>query len=161
MALSRAGGRRGHRAALPRRFGTLGAAPPGEGNVSWIELNSAKAATPTRVAHAQPWPDWARHEGLLAGTSPSDPRRHARRRATAERCAWSLVAGLMIWLGLGGVTWASDADLVVVGPLVTMAAGKPNARGFAVAGGKITFVGDAASAQKRLRPGGRLIVLEP
>src|SRR5262245_18365556 len=53
------------------------------------------------------------------------------------------------------------ADLVVVGPVVTMAAGKPNARGLAVTGGKIAFVGDAASARKRLRPGGRLIVLEP
>jgi predicted amidohydrolase YtcJ len=64
-------------------------------------------------------------------------------------------------MGLGGVSWASDADLVVVGPVVTMAAGKPNARGLAVTGGKIAFVGNAASAQKRLRPGGRLIVLEP
>jgi predicted amidohydrolase YtcJ len=129
--------------------------------MSWIDLNSGNAATPTRVAHAQPRPDWARHEGLLAGTSPSDPHRHARRRATANRCARSLVAGLTIWMGLGGVSWASDADLVVVGPVVTMAAGKPNARGLAVTGGKIAFVGSAASAQKRLRPGGRLIVLEP
>jgi hypothetical protein len=64
-------------------------------------------------------------------------------------------------MGLGGVSWASDADLVVVGPVVTMAAGKPNARGLAVTGGKIAFFGNAASAQKRLRPGGRLIVLEP
>ena len=64
-------------------------------------------------------------------------------------------------MGLGGVSWASDADLVVVGPVVTMAAGKPNARGLAVTGGKIAFVGDAASARKRLRPGGRLIALEP
>ena len=63
-------------------------------------------------------------------------------------------------MGLGGVSWASDADLVVVGPVVTMAAGKPSARGLAVTGGKITFVGDAASARKRLRPGGRLIALE-
>jgi predicted amidohydrolase YtcJ len=63
-------------------------------------------------------------------------------------------------MGLGGVSWASDADLVVVGPIVTMAAGKPNARGLAVTGGKIAFVGDAASARKRLRPGGRLIALE-
>ena len=129
--------------------------------MSWINLNSGNAATPTRVAHAQPRPDWARHEGLLAGTSPSDPHRHARRRATANRCARSLVAGLTIWMGLGGVSWASDADLVVVGRIVTMAAGKPNARGLAVTGGKIAFVGDAASAKKRLRPGGRLIVLEP
>ena len=53
------------------------------------------------------------------------------------------------------------ADLVVVGTVATMAAGKPNARGLAVTGGKIAFVGDAASARKRLRPGGRLIVLEP
>src|SRR5262245_46085293 len=53
------------------------------------------------------------------------------------------------------------ADLVVVGTVVTMAAGKPNARGLAVTGGKIAFVGDAGSARKRLRPGGRLIVLEP
>ena len=128
--------------------------------MSWIDLNSPKAATPTRVAHAQPRPDWARHEGLLAGTSPSDPHRHARRYATANRCVRSLVAGLTIWMGLGGVSWASDADLVVVGPVVTMAAGKPSARGLAVTGGKIVFVGDAASARKRLRPGGRLIALE-
>ncbi len=72
----------------------------------------------------------------------------------------SLVAGLTMWMGLGGASWASDADLVVVGPVVTMAAGNPNARGLAVTGGKIAFVGDAASARKRLRPGGRLIVLE-
>src|SRR5262245_41144253 len=52
------------------------------------------------------------------------------------------------------------ADLVVVGTVATMAAGKPNARGLAVTGRKIAF-GDAASARKRLRPGGRLIVLEP
>src|SRR5262245_66513727 len=164
MARSRAGGRQRYRAALPRRFATLGAGgppPPGEGNMSWIDLNSVNAATPMRVAHAQPRPDWARHEGLLPGTRPSDPHRHARRRATAKRCAWSLVAGLTLWMGLGDVSWASDADLVVVGPVVTMAAGKPNARGLAVTGGKIAFVGDAASARKRLRPGGRLIVLEP
>src|SRR5262245_18363467 len=133
---------------------------PEEGIMSWIDVNSANAATPTRVAHAQPWPEWARHEGRLAGTSPSDPHRHARRRATANRCARSLVAGLTIWMGLVGVSWASDADLVVVGPVVTMADGKPNARGLAVTGGKIAFVGDAASARKRLRPGARLIVLE-
>ena len=138
-----------------------GRPPRGEGVMSWIDLNSAKAATPTRVAHAQPRPDWARHEGVLAGTSPSDPHRPARRRATANRCARSLVAGLTIWMGLGGISWASDADVVVVGTVVTMAAGKPNARGLAVTGGKIAFVGDAASARKRLRPGGRLIVLEP
>jgi predicted amidohydrolase YtcJ len=129
--------------------------------MSWIDLNSANATTPTRVAHAEPRPDWARHEDLFAGTSSSDPHRHARRRATANRCARSLIAGLTIWMGLGGVSWASDADLVVVGPVVTMAAGKPNARGLAVTGGKIAFFGNAASAQKRLRPGGRLIVLEP
>src|SRR5262249_35452938 len=86
---------------------------------------------------------------------------HATRRATAKRCAWSLVAGLTIWMGLAGVSWASGADLVVVGRVVTMAAGKPNARGLAVTAGKIVFVGDATSAQKRLRPDGRLIVLEP
>src|SRR5262245_58683702 len=80
--------------------------------MSGVDLNSANAATPTRVAHAQPRPDWARHEGLLVGTSPSDPHRHARRRATANRCARSLVAGLTIWMGLGGVAWASDAVLV-------------------------------------------------
>src|SRR5262245_65895884 len=73
-----------------------GRPPRGEGVMSWIDLNSAKAATPTRVAHAQPRPDWARHEGVLAGTSPSDPHRPARRRATASRCARSLVAGLTI-----------------------------------------------------------------
>jgi predicted amidohydrolase YtcJ len=58
-------------------------------------------------------------------------------------------------------SYTRAADLVVVGTVVTMAAGKPNARGLAVTGGKIAFVGDAASARKRLRPGGRLIVLEP
>src|SRR5215831_2090135 len=137
-----------------------GRPPPGEGNMSWIDLNSAKAATATRVAHAQPRPDWARHEGLRAGTSPSDPHRPARRCATANRCARSLVAGLTIWMGLGGASWASQADLVVVGPVVTMAASRPHARGLAVAGGKIVFVGDAASARKLLRPGGRLIALE-
>ena len=69
-------------------------------------------------------------------------------------------------MGLGSVSWAggadlvaSDADLVMVGRIVTMAAGKPNARGPAVKGGKIAFVGDAAAARKRLRPGGRLAVL--
>jgi predicted amidohydrolase YtcJ len=129
--------------------------------MSWIDLDSAKAATPTRVAHAQPRPDWARHEGVLAGTSPSDPHRPARRCATANRCARSLVAGLTIWMGLGGASWASEADLVVVGPVVTMAASRPHARGLAVAGGKIVFVGDAASARKLLRSGGRLIALEP
>ena len=55
---------------------------------------------------------------------------------------------------------ASDADLVVVGHVVTIAAGKPNARGLAVTGGKIAFVGAAKWARKRLRPGGRLIALE-
>jgi predicted amidohydrolase YtcJ len=64
-------------------------------------------------------------------------------------------------MGLGGASWAGDADLVVVGPIVTMAAGNPNAQGLAVTGGKIAFVGDAASARKLLRPGGRLIALEP
>jgi predicted amidohydrolase YtcJ len=64
-------------------------------------------------------------------------------------------------MGLGGASWASQADLVVVGPVVTMEASRPHAQGLAVAGGKIAFVGNAASAQKRLRPGGRLIVLEP
>jgi predicted amidohydrolase YtcJ len=40
--------------------------------------------------------------------------------------------------------------------------GQPAPRsGLAVAGGKVAFVGDAASAPKRLRPGGRLIALEP
>src|SRR5215475_2049883 len=53
------------------------------------------------------------------------------------------------------------ADLVVVGTVVTMAAKPSAARGLAVTGGKIAFVGDAASARKRLRPGGRLIALEP
>src|SRR5262245_13255616 len=129
--------------------------------MSWIDQNSAKAATATRVAHAQPRPDWARHEGLRAGTSPSDPHRPARRCATANRCARSLVAGLTIWMGLGGASWASQADLVVVGPVVTMAASRPHARGLAVADGKIVFVGDAASARKLLRSGGRLIALEP
>src|SRR5262245_62628533 len=129
--------------------------------MSWIDLNSGNAAAPARVVHAQPRPDWTRHEGLGAGTSPWDPHRPARRRATANRCARSLVAGLTIWMGLGDVSWASDADLVVVGPVVTMAAGKPNARALAVTGGKIAFVGDAVSARKRLRPGGRLMELEP
>jgi predicted amidohydrolase YtcJ len=64
-------------------------------------------------------------------------------------------------MGLGGASWASQADLVVVGPVVTMAASRPHARGLAVAGGKIVFVGDAASARKLLRSGGRLIALEP
>src|SRR5262245_26870014 len=41
-----------------------------------------------------------------------------------------------------------------------MAASRPHARGLAVAGGKIAFVGDAASARKLLRSGGRLIALE-
>jgi predicted amidohydrolase YtcJ len=63
-------------------------------------------------------------------------------------------------MGLGGASWASQADLVVVGPVVTMAASRPHARGLAVAGGKIVFVGDAASARKLLRSGGRLIALE-
>ena len=59
-----------------------------------------------------------------------------------NRWARSLVAGLTLWIGLYGVSWASDADLVVVGPVVTMAAGKPSAaRGLAVTGGKIAFVG--------------------
>src|SRR5262245_27756172 len=111
--------------------------------------------------HAQPRPDWARHEGVLAGTSPADPHRPARRCATANRCTRSLVAGLTFWMGLGGASWASQADLVVVGPVVTMAASRPQARGLAVAGGKIVFVGDAASARKLLRSGGRLIALEP
>src|SRR5262245_26834905 len=79
-----------------------------------------------------------------------------------NRWARSLVAGLTRGSGLYGVSWANDADLVVVGPVVTMAAGKPGAaRGLAVTGDKIAFVGDAASARKRLRPGGRLIALEP
>src|SRR5262245_39513464 len=137
-----------------------GRPPAWEGIMSWIDLNSAKAATPTRVAHAQRRPDWARHEGLLAGTPPSDAHRHAIRCAIANRCARSLVAGLTIWMGLGGASWASQADLVVVGPVVTMATSRPHARGLAVAGGKIVFVGDAASARKLLRPGGRLIALE-
>src|SRR5262245_24737870 len=127
-----------------------GLPPPEEGNMSWIDLNSAKAATFTRVAH----------EGLLAVTSPSDIHRPARRCATANRCARSLVAGLTIWMGLGGASWASQADLVVVGPVVTMVASRPHARGLAVAGSKIVFVGDAASARKLLRPGGRLIALQ-
>src|SRR5262245_8711760 len=129
--------------------------------MSGVDLNSANAATPTGVAHAQPRPDWARHRGLLPGTSPSDPHRHATRRATANRCARSLVAGLTIWMGLGGVSWAGQADLVVVGPVLTMAASRADAQGLAVAGGKIVFVGDAASPRKLLRRGGRLIVLEP
>src|SRR5262245_249734 len=111
--------------------------------------------------HAQPRPDWARHEGVLAGTSPADPHRPARRCATANRCARSLVAGLMFWIGFGGTSWAGQADLVVVGPVVTMAASRPHARGLAVADGKIVFVGDAASARKLLGSGGRLIALEP
>jgi predicted amidohydrolase YtcJ len=78
-----------------------------------------------------------------------------------NRWTRSLVAGLTLWIGLCGVSWASDADLVVVGRVVTMAAGKPRARGLAVTGGKIAFVGNAVSARKRLRPGGRLITLEP
>src|SRR5262245_43617243 len=78
-----------------------------------------------------------------------------------DRWTRSLVAGLTLWIGLCGVSWASDADLVVVGRVVTMAAGKPRARALAVTGGKIAFVGDAVSARKRLRPGGRLIELEP
>src|SRR5262245_42300047 len=137
-----------------------GLPPPGEGNMSWIDLNSAKATTSTRVAHTQPRPDCARHEGLLAVTSPSDIHRPARRCATANRCARSLVAGLTIWMGLGGASWTSQADLVVVGPVVTMVASRPHARGLAVAGSKIVFVGDAASARKLLRPGGRLIALQ-
>src|SRR5262249_13761040 len=79
-----------------------------------------------------------------------------------NRWAWSLVAGLTLWIGLYGISWASDADLVVVGPVVTMATGKPSAaRGLAVTGSKIAFVGDAASARELLRRGGRLIALEP
>src|SRR5262245_18856520 len=78
-----------------------------------------------------------------------------------NRWARSLVAGLTLWIGLSGVSWASDADLVVIGPVVTMAAKPSAARGLAVTGSKIAFVGDAASARKRLRPGGRLIALEP
>jgi len=82
--------------------------------------------------------------------------------STAYRRARSLVAGLTIWMGLCGTAWAaSQADLVVVGTVVTMATNRPQGQGLAVAGGKIAFVGNAASARKLLRPGGRLIVLEP
>src|SRR5262249_35641413 len=63
-------------------------------------------------------------------------------------------------MGLGGVSCAGPADRVVVGPVVTMPASRPQVRGLAVAGGKIVFVGDAASARKLLRSGGRLIALE-
>ena len=65
-------------------------------------------------------------------------------------------------MGLYGTARAtSQADLVVVGTVVTMAASTPRAQALAVSGGKVAFVGDAASARKRLRPGGQLIALEP
>src|SRR5215813_13460950 len=65
-------------------------------------------------------------------------------------------------MGLYGTARAtSQADLVVVGTVVTMAASTPRAQALAVSGGKVAFVGDAAAARKRLRPGGRLIALEP
>jgi predicted amidohydrolase YtcJ len=65
-------------------------------------------------------------------------------------------------MALCGTSWAaSQADLVVVGTVVTMAESRPRAQALAVAGGKVAFVGDAPSARKRLRPGGRLIALEP
>ena len=107
--------------------------------------------------------------------------RHSTNTASFFPC---LIAAFIFSLSAAGSAWAAQAagntnfgkdalkknargsytraaDLVVVGTVVTMAAGKPNARGLAVTGGKIAFVGDAASARKRLRPGGRLIVLEP
>ncbi|HEY6383665.1 MAG TPA: amidohydrolase family protein, partial [Pseudolabrys sp.] len=107
--------------------------------------------------------------------------RHSTNTASFFPC---LIAAFIFSLSAAGSAWAAQAagntnfgkdalkknargsytraaDLVVVGTVVTMAAGKPNARGLAVTGGKIAFVGDAASARKRLRPGGRLIALEP
>jgi predicted amidohydrolase YtcJ len=55
---------------------------------------------------------------------------------------------------------ASQADLVVVEPVVTMAASRPRAQALAVSGGKVAFVGDAPPARELLRPSGRLIELE-
>src|SRR5262245_2170052 len=126
----------------------------------WVD-RSCPTVTLTRAPHPQPRRnDRARHEGLPARSSRSDPRRHARRRVIPNRCVRSLVAALTIWMALCGASWASQADLVVVGPIVTMAPSRLHAQGLAVAGGKIAFVGDAASARKRLRSGGRLIALE-
>src|SRR5262245_60001933 len=114
------------------------AAPASGGFMTWIDSTYPKVAAPTRAARPRPWPDdRARHERLPDGTSPSDPHRHGRRRATATQCARALVAGLSIWRALCGASWTSQADLVVVGPVVTMAASTPHARGLAVAGGKI------------------------
>src|SRR5262245_37289260 len=68
----------------------------------------------------------------------------------------------VLCLGLSAMALeATQADLVVVGNVATMAAGRPHAGGMAVAGGRLVFVGGAGPARQLLRPGGRLIELEP
>jgi predicted amidohydrolase YtcJ len=72
-----------------------------------------------------------------------------------------LTVSAVLCLGLSAMALeAPQADLVVVGNIATMAA-RPHAGGMAIAGGRLVFVGGAGSARRLLRPGGRLIELEP
>src|SRR5262244_1459 len=72
-----------------------------------------------------------------------------------------LTVSAVLCLGLSAMALETpQADLVVVGNIATMAA-RPHAGGMAVARGRLVFVGGAESAGQLLRPGGRLIELEP
>src|SRR5262249_33530400 len=73
-----------------------------------------------------------------------------------------LIVSAVLCLGLSAMALETpQADLVVVGNIATMAADRPHAGGMAIAGGRLVFVGGAESARQLLRPGGRLIELEP
>src|SRR5262245_19941628 len=72
-----------------------------------------------------------------------------------------LILSVVLCLGLSAMALETpQVDLVVVGNIATMA-NRPHAGGMAVAGGRLVFVGGAESARQLLRPGGRLIELEP
>lgn len=63
--------------------------------------------------------------------------------------------GVAVLFGSEGLR--AEADLVVIGPMRTMAEGNPVAEGMAVEKGKILFVGSAEEARKLLGPQGKLV----
>src|SRR5262245_27484557 len=73
-----------------------------------------------------------------------------------------LTLSVVLCLGLSAMALETpQADLVVVGNIATMAEDPPQPGGMAIAEGRLVFVGGAESARQLLRPGGRLIELQP